>query len=431
VLQMIIRLCRVLAKASTVVVVVLAFGLHIHMAAAAGPALADYRITAGDVLEFDFLDDQELPRQVTVGGSGHVQIPLLGAIAVAGATIGEAHGIVRDAFIARQLLVDPDFSLAIVSYRPVFVLGDVKTPGSYTFQSQLTVEQAIGLAGGLLAVQSSAEDRIFLRVRLEGDIRTLESEIAREATWMARLAAQLDGRKSVDTTDMPKEAEPFLKKDLVDHFVAIENRILEAELTAYKSQASILSSNISETTKQLALFDQLRDNQEQAVRFTQEELERVLKLRKTGLNTAADVAAIQRQLNNDEGRLLQILADAAGAQRQIAALKQQLAALEDNRIKDALIQLQERQSLLVQHYARYRSYEEQLALVANWATAEADSNLKSVISYTIRQRAGESSGDQAATAATALLPGDVVIVSLLRPDPALAIEGQAGTSSTN
>ncbi|MFN0192914.1 MAG: polysaccharide biosynthesis/export family protein [Aestuariivirga sp.] len=421
---------RLSVKAGVIAAVLAGLSLHIETSTAE-TTLADYRIAAGDVLEFDFLDDQEMPRQLTVGGSGQAQIPLLGAIAVAGSTIAEAHDTVRKAFIDKKMLVDPKIALTVGSYRPIFVLGDIRNPGSFPYRFQLTVEQAVGLAGGLVSFQSSAEDRIMLRARLEGDLATLSSMIAREASWVARLEAQLDGRNSVSPSDLMEDAAPFLKPDQIATFLEVENRILKAELTAYESQTSILSSNISETTKQLALFEQLQQNQKKAIQFTKDEVDRAVKLRKSGLNTAAEVASIQRQFTIDEGRFLQILADTAGAQRQIAALKQQLAALEDNRRRDALIAVQERTGMLKQHFARYRSLEEQLALAANWATAEADSALKSVISFTIRQRPGESAGDIAATGTAAILPGDVVIVSVKSPDPARAVQSQATSSTTN
>jgi protein involved in polysaccharide export with SLBB domain len=312
--------------------------------------LSDYRIAVGDILEFDFLDDQEMPRQVTVGSGGRVQIPLLGPANVEGLTIDEALATVKSLFVESKLLVDPKVTLAIAAFRPVFILGDVRSPGAFPYQALMTVERAIGLAGGLVAEQSSGEDRIVLRARLGGDINRLETEIAREAVWAARLGAQLDRRKTIETSDLPAEAQPYLKKIYTDHFLIVENRILAAELLAYDSQASILSLNLSETRKQVELLDKLRLNQEKAISFTKDELNRASKLRKSGLNTAGDLANVQQQLNSDEGRMLQILADTGETQRQAAALQLQLASLQDNRNRDALIQLQERTSTLQSLY---------------------------------------------------------------------------------
>jgi len=37
----------------------------------------------------------------------------------------------------------------VVEYRPFFINGQVKNPGSYAFQPGMTVRKAISLAGGL------------------------------------------------------------------------------------------------------------------------------------------------------------------------------------------------------------------------------------------------------------------------------------------
>ena len=108
-----------------------------------------YQLAVGDVLEFDFMDDEELPRQLTIADDGTVQAPLLGSVKVVGMPVPQAYAELRRLYIERQLFVDPRIALSVVSFRPVFVLGDVKTPGSFNYRPGLTVEKAIGLAGGL------------------------------------------------------------------------------------------------------------------------------------------------------------------------------------------------------------------------------------------------------------------------------------------
>lgn len=378
--------------------------------------ISDYNLTIGDVLEFDFLDDQELPLQLTVGFGGNIQVPLLGAVNVSGATLDEAMTKIREQLVDRKLLIDPKIALSVSTYRPVFVIGDVKNPGSFPYQAQLTVEQSIGLAGGLLSVVSSAESQIIARSKLQGELNSTDSEIAREAVWAARLEAQLDGRNRITIDDLPDETKLYLKKPSIDEFIAVENRILDADLSDAASQKSILSSNISATASQLELFDKLAQNQQQTIKFTQDKRDRVNKLLKAGLNTANDLADIDRQLTLDEGRLLQILADRGSALLRTATLEQQLAALEDGRKKDALIALQERNAALTKLLANRSATEEQLYLITNWASV-AETDRQSVVHYKIRARTGEQTGEQVISANSELLPGDVLIVSIEQPDP--------------
>jgi polysaccharide biosynthesis/export protein ExoF len=379
--------------------------------------LPDYKLSVGDVLEFDYLDDVELPRQLAIGFGGKVQVPILGAVDVSGLTLDEAIEKIRGQLVDRKLLKDPAFTLSVFSYRPVYVIGDVRNPGAYPFHANLTVEQSIGLAGGLLAVQSSAESRIVARSQLQGELYGTDSEITRQAVWAARLTAELDGRDRIALADMPAKLKPYLETSSVDEFIAVENKILAADIAALVSQRSTLSANILATKNQLELFDKIAKNQETAVKFTQAERDRVDKLLKSGLKTANDMTDVQRQLTIDDGRLLQILADKGNAVLRNATLEQQLAALEDGWKKDALIALQERNAALKLLLAKRRATEEQLYLVTNWAAVEVENEQQSVIHYKIRSRTEGQKDDLMVSASAQLFPGDVLIVAMERPEP--------------
>ena len=67
---------------------VLMAGLFFSAVATAGTD--SYRLSGGDTITFDFLDDAELPVTLTVASDGETQFPLSGAINIQGLTIGEA-----------------------------------------------------------------------------------------------------------------------------------------------------------------------------------------------------------------------------------------------------------------------------------------------------------------------------------------------------
>jgi polysaccharide export outer membrane protein len=45
-------------------------------------------------------------------------------------------------------LIEPSVSVSIIEYRPFYVIGEVKKPGSYSFHPGLTVDKAISISGG-------------------------------------------------------------------------------------------------------------------------------------------------------------------------------------------------------------------------------------------------------------------------------------------
>jgi polysaccharide export outer membrane protein len=48
----------------------------------------------------------------------------------------------------QQILRDPRVTAEVTSFRPIYVLGEVKKPGQYAYVSGMTVQKAVALAEG-------------------------------------------------------------------------------------------------------------------------------------------------------------------------------------------------------------------------------------------------------------------------------------------
>ena len=57
---------------------------------------------------------------------------LAGPVSLSGLTLAEAQKLIQDRF-ADGVLVQPAVSVRITDYRPIFVTGNVRKPGSYRF----------------------------------------------------------------------------------------------------------------------------------------------------------------------------------------------------------------------------------------------------------------------------------------------------------
>ena len=131
------------------------------------PPLADapaeppqYRMVAGDQMRITILDEEALSGQHTVTSEGDISFPLLGDIVAAGKTVGEF----RSELVQRlspDYLVDPRISIEILNYRPVYVLGEVERAGEFKYAPELTVTQAVALAGGY--TYRADRSRVFVR----------------------------------------------------------------------------------------------------------------------------------------------------------------------------------------------------------------------------------------------------------------------------
>ncbi len=115
----------------------------------AAPASADsgYRLGAGDKVRVTVFGETDLSGEYEVDGSGVVAFPLVGEVKAAGGTVRDLEaGIAKK--LSQGYLKNPTVAVEVLDYRPFFILGEVKRPGSYPYKNGLNVLNAVALAGG-------------------------------------------------------------------------------------------------------------------------------------------------------------------------------------------------------------------------------------------------------------------------------------------
>jgi len=147
------------------------------------PALAiakDYLIGVADVIAVSVLDNRELDAVATVNPGGKIALPLVGEVQASGLTAAELTQRLTDEYAKKVKSPVVTVSLREVnSYRFYFV-GKVAKPGMYASRSEVTLLQAISIAGGILdgadlaqAYVARGKDRVpvdFVRLMRQGDL---------------------------------------------------------------------------------------------------------------------------------------------------------------------------------------------------------------------------------------------------------------------
>ena len=125
-----------------------------------GPnSIGKYRLGAGDEVNVAVFEQPELSRKYVVNGSGYISMPLAGSVKAKGRTTRELRFAIRS-MLGREYVKDPKVSVEIIKYRPFFILGEVKSPGNYSYINNLTVESAVALAGGYTDRADKREVRV-------------------------------------------------------------------------------------------------------------------------------------------------------------------------------------------------------------------------------------------------------------------------------
>ena len=108
---------------------------------------ADYVLGAGDKVRITVFGETDLTGEYEIDGSGVVAFPLVGEVPASGGTARHLEKALADK-LRDGYLKNPTISIEVLTYRPFFIMGEVKRPGSYPYRNGLTALSAVAMAGG-------------------------------------------------------------------------------------------------------------------------------------------------------------------------------------------------------------------------------------------------------------------------------------------
>jgi len=110
------------------------------------PEQAPYKLGPGDKVMVNVFNDKNLSGERQIDGSGAFTFPLIGNVQAGGLTSGELETVLSTKL--KEYMRQPNVSVEIMSYRPFYIVGEVRRPGSYPYVDGMTVMNAIAIAGG-------------------------------------------------------------------------------------------------------------------------------------------------------------------------------------------------------------------------------------------------------------------------------------------
>ena len=148
-----------------------------------------YHLGPDDALKITVYREDELNRSVRISSDGYISFPLLGKVEAAGLTVSELENKLTEGL--RKYIKNPQVTVFIYGYSTITVSGQVERPGAYPLKGELTVIEAISLAGG------------FTKIAARNDVKIMRIEDGKKKTIRVRVA---DISKRGDKTkDIPLE----------------------------------------------------------------------------------------------------------------------------------------------------------------------------------------------------------------------------------
>ncbi len=125
------------------------------------PVPDDYRLQPGDKLRIEVYKDAQLSQSVQVRPDGKITLPLIGDVTAMSLTPLDLRDRVATAL--KEYVNNPVVTVIVVegTIPTAYVVGEVNRPGPVALQGEMTVLQALAVAGGLKDFADSKNIRIL------------------------------------------------------------------------------------------------------------------------------------------------------------------------------------------------------------------------------------------------------------------------------
>jgi polysaccharide biosynthesis/export protein len=383
-------------------------------------AAADYQLSSGDSIVLTVFGQPQLSAKLTVDASGNVMVPFVGPVRVADLSLMQCQTLIQNR-LADGILKSPLVSVGIDQLRPIYILGDVRKPGVYSFRYGSTVESAVAVAGGYGAPGLREGTAVTGYLAAEERLRQLASEQLMLRVREARLEAERDGRTSFAMPVSPSsEGQGKLAKLLADEqaMLSSETGTLVAEIRLLNAQKPRLQQRI------VAVGQQILTDQKQ-LQFVKDEEERSARLLKQGLGVRGPEVQLKLDEANVESNMWNLNAELSRSQMDLGNLDLEIQKAQAAFKKQTLDELQK---------VREQLSDIGVELPSAWAIrnvkmqevegAAAAMGVKHIIEIT-RSRGSHVVVIKASTA-TPLQPGDTIDIKPAFPGRLLALQSPTG-----
>lgn len=398
------------------------FGLCVSLGLLPGPLLAEsYRIAAGDVLSLRVLEWQPIENRavewdslrtdLAVDAQGMVTVPFVGQIRAADLSPAELSSVVADELMDRLAVsASLDAVVQVVSYRPLFVAGAVRSPGEYPFRPGVTAAQLVAQAGGgaLASGIGTIDPRDVLS--REGAMRLLQLEGERLAIRRAMLQAVIEGRDQLVVPERQDGAawpEGLIRSE--NEVLRLRKERRTRELAALDDQILLLGNEIEALTDRSAALGRL-------VESAQRENENAQSLADRGLAVGARVSETERTLALAEAQLLDVSTAMLRARQAVTLAEAEKLALRDRELVEDTRELQRVEEELERVLASLDTQQSlslvEGGLILGGGPGDAELAMPDPVVTILRGQ-----GDDAVRLSgleTLLVPGDVVTVAMPR-----------------
>ena len=379
------------------------------------------RVVSWNSLELAFAEIDALGGEYQIGQDGRVMLPLVGSVMAMGLTAEEVGDMISTGLNARLGMTEPpSTSVQVVSYAPIYVLGDVQDAGQYQYQPGLTAIRALAIAGGTPRLTADSANEVLSTIRTSGAMREQQIEHARLQLRAARLNAEAEG---ADEITIPQGLRSPAGPAAIEALIAQEKTLFDSRRDTIENALLSFEATRALLKTEIASLEEKLEGQERQIELVSQSVGNLESLVDRGLARSPALMTLQQTLINLESQFLDTQTGIFRAQQQISELDRDAADLLSARRLDTLRELQQTEAEIGRLATQINVNREILIETGAGSLAMDDSDEEAVAITEFRiLREGPNGPEEIlGDAMTPLRPFDVLQVTVILP-----IEQEAG-----
>jgi polysaccharide biosynthesis/export protein len=253
-----------------------------------------YRLSIGDVVAVSVFGSAELSGDFPVGPDGTIAFPLVGNVDVTGLTPAEMSArLNRD---LSEYVSGVSVTATVSRYAPVFIVGEVQSPGRYEFRPGMTTLELVALGGGMRRGSAELGSSQLQMIAARQDYGDLEFQVFGQEVARARIQAELDAAEF--KFDLPaSEAEPA-RREIKARIIAGERRLFEIARTAVDAEKHALLEQEKSYDREIETISASIELHDQEIALLLEDVAAQKSLVERGLTARSNLREAERGLSS-------------------------------------------------------------------------------------------------------------------------------------
>jgi protein involved in polysaccharide export with SLBB domain len=299
----------------------------------------------------------------------------------------------------------PVTTVEVVEYPPIYVVGDVESPGEYRFRAGLTALQALALGGG---VHRSEEKSTQDQIRLVGELRGIAADSMRSKARIARLEAETSSKAEFSARGDDADGHDEAMADVITQ----EKVLFLARAKEIERQTRSLSELRELYGAEIDVLQQKVKASDEGIKSAEEETAAVSVLVDKGIAVASRKSELQRTLAGYRADRLDQITAIMRARQGAAEATRNIEGLHDRHQTEVANELQQERAKLEQLRLKEEVARKMLFEALGSAEGSEDPAADRPPAFAIVRREGGEPRESPALETTPLQPGDVVKVKL-------------------